>query len=150
MVQIPHNLNSFLIGIIISPPGACSPIGAKADAFLKKTNSGNTILILKQSFPSGPTAPRGKGKNFDFLFICFPVPAACGFWHRQGLKLAHFCQGYPRLEIAKIKGKNHNLILFATRSFPCFTKWHDLFYVNNKKIVPLELYNFLDYEALAY
>ena len=82
MVQIPHNLNSFLIGIIISPPGACSPIGAKADAFLKKTNSGNTILILKQSFPSGPTAPRGKGKNFDFLFICFPVPAACGCGHR--------------------------------------------------------------------
>jgi len=57
MVKIPSNLNSFLIGIIIS------------DGFLKKTNSGNIILIFKQSI-----------KNFDFLFFCF-------------LKLAHFCQG---------------------------------------------------------
>jgi len=120
MVKIPSNLNSFLTGIIIS------------DGFLKKTNSGNIILIFKQSV-----------KNFDFLFICF-------------FKLAHFCQGYPRLDITHLNGKIHYLILFQTRALPCFKYWHELFYVNNKKIVPSlgnkmgEFYNLLDYEALAY
>ena len=33
---------------------------------------------------------------------------------------------------------------------PCFTYWHNLFYVDKKKIIPLDLYNLLDYEALAY
>jgi LAGLIDADG DNA endonuclease family len=120
MVKIPSNLNSFLTGIIIS------------DGFLKKTNSGNIILIFKQSI-----------KNFDFLFTCF-------------LKLAHFCQGYPRLDFTHLNGKVHYLILFATRAYPCFIYWHELFYVNNKKIVPSvgnkvgEFYNLLDFEALAY
>jgi hypothetical protein len=30
------------------------------------------------------------------------------------------------------------------------TYWHNLFYVDKKKIIPLDLYNLLDYEALAY
>jgi hypothetical protein len=103
IVKIPNNLNSFLTGIIIS------------DGFLKKTNSGNIILIFKQSI-----------KNFDFLFTCF-------------LKLTHFCQGYPRLDISRLNNKVHYLILFATRAFPCFIYWHELFYVNNKKVVPSPL-----------
>lgn len=65
MVQVPYNLNSFFTGIILS------------DGYLKKSITGNTALIFKQSI-----------KNFDFLFTCF-------------LRLAHFCQGYPRLDPTK-------------------------------------------------
>jgi hypothetical protein len=42
------------------------------------------------------------------------------------------------------------MIVLTTRVYPCFTEWYNIFYVNNKKIVPLALYNMLDYEALAY
>jgi len=59
-------------------------------------------------------------------------------------------QGYPRLDTTTIKGKKHCTIVFATRVLPCFTYWHNLFYVDKKKIIPLDLYNLLDYEALAY
>lgn len=38
----------------------------------------------------------------------------------------------------------------VTRALPCFTKWYDIFYINNKKVLPLELYSLLDYEALAF
>jgi len=65
-------------------------------------------------------------------------------------KFSHFCQGYPRLDTTTIKGKKHCTIVFATRVLPCFTCWHNLFYVDKKKIIPLDLYNLLDYEALAY
>jgi len=40
--------------------------------------------------------------------------------------------------------------VFATRVLPCFTYQHNLFDVDKKKIVPLDLDNLLDYEALAY
>ena len=65
-------------------------------------------------------------------------------------KLSNFCQGYLIVGCTKVKGKIHYSVIFATRVYPCFTKLHVLFYVNNKKIVPLDLYNLLDYTALAY
>jgi hypothetical protein len=40
--------------------------------------------------------------------------------------------------------------MFATRSLPCFTKWYNIFYKNKTKIIPLDLYNYLDYEGLAH
>ena len=97
-----------------------------SDGHLFKNKAGNTLFSFKQTI-----------KRFDFFWIVF-------------LKFSHFCQGYPILDRTRINGKYYCLIVFATRVFPCFTKWYNLFYVNNKKIVPLELYNMLDYEALAY
>ena len=40
--------------------------------------------------------------------------------------------------------------MFATRVYPCFTEWYHLFYQEGKKVVPLDLYNMLTYEALAH
>lgn len=40
--------------------------------------------------------------------------------------------------------------MFATRVYPCLTEWYDIFYVEGKKRVPLDLYNLLTYEALAH
>jgi hypothetical protein len=114
MVQIPKNLDSLILGIILS------------DGHLFKNKAGNTLLSFKQTI-----------KRFDFLWLIF-------------LKFSHFCQGYPRLDFSRLNGKYYCLIYFATRVYPCFTEWHNMFYVNNKKIVPLDLYNMLDYEALAY
>lgn len=114
MVNIPTNLKSVILGILLS------------DGHLFKNKLGNTLFSFKQSI-----------KRFDFTWTLF-------------LKFSHFCQGYPRLDYTKINGKPYTLIYFATRVYPCFTEFYNMFYINNKKIVPLELYNLLDYEALAY
>jgi hypothetical protein len=66
------------------------------------------------------------------------------------LKLSHYCQGYPILDTTRINGKLFVGIKLVTRVYPCFTYWHNILYVNKKKIVPLDLYNLLTYEALAY
>ena len=65
-------------------------------------------------------------------------------------KLSHYCSRYPSITTTNLKGKIFKGIVMTTRVYPCFTEWHNIFYVNNKKIVPLDLYNLLTYEALAY
>lgn len=97
-----------------------------SDGHLFINKSGNTLLTLKQSI-----------KNFEFLWNIFNI-------------LSYYCQRYPKLDSTLINGKLFFGIKFATRVYPCFTKWHNIFYVKKIKIVPLDLYNLLTYEALAY
>ena len=84
--------------------------------------AGNTLFGFKQSL-----------KNSEFFFLVFS-------------KFSHFCSRYPKT----IRDKKFTGLQFATRVFPCFTEWYNIFYINKKKIVPLELYNMLTYEALAF
>jgi len=114
IINIPINLNSIILGIILS------------DGHLFKNKANNTLFSFKQTID-----------RFDYFWSVFN-------------KFSHFCQGYPRLDTTTIKGKKHCTIVFATRVLPCFTYWHNLFYVDKNKIIPLDLYNLLDYEALAY
>jgi hypothetical protein len=97
-----------------------------SDGWLFINKSGNTLLAFKQSMD-----------KLDYFFHVFN-------------KLSHYCSANPRLTTTKINGKKFTGIVFATRVFPCFTEWYNVFYINKKKRVPLDLYNFLTYEALAY
>lgn len=65
-------------------------------------------------------------------------------------KLNHYCSRYHIITSSRLKGKIFKGVQMVTRVYPCFTKWHSIFYVNNKKVVPVDLYNMLTYEALAY
>ena len=114
MVQIPSDLQSIILGILLS------------DGHLWINKAGNTLLSFKQSL----------GHIEFFLFV----------YH----KFIHYCSSYPRLDKTTINGKKHVSIFFATRVLPCFTEWYEMFYINKTKIVPLDLYNLLTYEALAY
>jgi hypothetical protein len=70
--------------------------------------------------------------------------------------LSHYCSNYPNLSRTTLKSKStklnkiHTGIYFVTRSYPVLTKWHNIFYKDKKKIVPLDIYNLLTYEALAH
>ena len=97
-----------------------------SDGWLYINKSGNTLLGFKQSI-----------NKSEFFFSVFN-------------KFSHYCSAYPILTSTTIKGNKFVGIQFATRVFPCFTEWYNIFYKNNKKIVPLDLYNLLTYEALAY
>jgi hypothetical protein len=95
-----------------------------SDGWLYKNKSSKTLLALKQV-------------NFEYLWFVY-------------IKLSHYCRSLPRTTITHINGKNFTGIMFATRVYPCFTEWYDMFYSNGTKIVPLNLYNLLTYEALAH
>jgi hypothetical protein len=97
-----------------------------SDGYLFINKSGNTLLSLKQSI-----------KNFEFLWNLFNT-------------LSHYCQGYPKLDTMIINNKIFVSIKFTTRVYPCLTEIYNIFYVNKTKIVPLDLYNLLTYESLAY
>jgi LAGLIDADG DNA endonuclease family len=57
--------------------------------------------------------------------------------------LSNYCSSPPRL--TKILA-----LQFFTRSLPCFTALHSLFYVNKVKVLPNDIYNMLTPEALAH
>jgi len=44
---------------------------------------------------------------------------------------------------------SHNSYYFVTYSLPCLNKFHDLFYVNGKKVVPINIADYLNPRALA-
>ena len=97
-----------------------------SDGWLFINKAGNILLAFKQTI-----------NKLEYFFYVFN-------------KLSHYCSANPRLTSTHINGKIFNGIVFATRSYPCFTEWYNIFYVNKKKILPLNLYNMLTYEALAH
>jgi hypothetical protein len=122
--KIPVHFSSIILGVLLS------------DGWLYKNKSSKTLLALKQ-------------QNFEYLWFVYT-------------KLFHYCRSLPKITSTKINGKKFYAVMFATRVYPCFTEWYNIFYhesclnysakqgVNNKKIVPLDLYNLLTYEALAH
>ena len=95
-----------------------------SDGWLYKIKSGKTLLALKQT-------------NFEYLWLVYT-------------KLSHYCRSLPLTTKTFINGKRFNSVMFATRVYPCFTEWYNIFYKEGKKVVPLDLYNMLTYEALAH
>lgn len=63
--------------------------------------------------------------------------------------LSHYCNG-PRL-ITNIRAdKRYYGLEFSTRSLPCFTELHSLFYSQGAKIIPYNIYDLLTPVALAH
>ena len=95
-----------------------------SDGWLYKNKTGKTLFALKQT-------------NFEYLWLVYS-------------KMSHYCRSMPRITKTNINGKIFSCFMFATRVYPCFTEWHNIFYQEGTKIVPLDLYNMLTYEALAH
>jgi hypothetical protein len=58
-------------------------------------------------------------------------------------KLNHYCSKVPYKTRTIVNKKEHIGLGFTTRSLPCITKLYDIFYINNKKIIPSNLYDLL-------
>lgn len=65
-------------------------------------------------------------------------------------ELSHYCSSYPYYAESKRSGKVFYNLGFFTRGLPCFTELYPLFYINNVKIVPKDIYNLLTPVALAH
>lgn len=97
-----------------------------SDAWLFRKSNGSVLFGFKQSL-----------RNFAYFWFIFTY-------------FSHQCSSLPCLTITHLKGKVYYGIQFATRVYPFFTPWYNLFYPCSIKVVPLELYYQLDYEALAH
>lgn len=71
------------------------------------------------------------------------------FWYVFNI-LSHYCSSYPILNSSVRNNKRNVALLLQTRSLPCFTKLHLLFYNKNIKIIPNDIFNLLDPIALAH
>ena len=64
--------------------------------------------------------------------------------------LSHYCSSFPSLRIRKVFGKEWYSLQFFTRSLPCFTLLHTLFYNNGIKVIPEIIFDLLTPLALAH
>jgi len=97
-----------------------------SDGWLQINKVGNTRFFFKQSMD-----------KLEYFFYIFN-------------KLSHYCSIYPYLTQTTLNSKIFKGISFTTRTYPCFTELYQMFYNKNIKIVPLNLYELLTYESLAY
>lgn len=97
-----------------------------SDAWLAINKSGNTRFAFKQSISNS-------------LFVLFVFN-----------RLNHFCSDYPSITKTNLKNNNFKGICLITRFYPCLTEIYNMFYVNKVKVVPLNLYEIIDYEFLAF
>jgi hypothetical protein len=61
-----------------------------------------------------------------------------------------YCKMSPRIYNEAKKSKVHQSIVFDTLTYPAFNYYHELFYRDNKKIVPLNIQELLTPRGLAY
>lgn len=74
--------------------------------------------------------------------------------------LSHYCSSYPHFVIGQRNNKKNYGLQFFTKALSCFTLWPEargrraelyyLFYLNNKKRIPDDIYNLLTPIALAH
>lgn len=93
--------------------------------FASKTNK-NALLGFKQSL-----------SHSQYVLFVFNI-------------LAHYCSSSPRLTSGIRAGNRFYGLEFFTRSMPCLTELHSLFYLNGIKIIPHNIYELLTPVALAY
>ena len=90
-----------------------------SDANLSKSNKGEARLQFKQTI-----------KHIGYFYFVF-------------FKLSHYCSKGPYTTRTTVQIKEHIGLGFTTRSLPCITELYNIFYVNNKKIIPYELFDLM-------
>jgi hypothetical protein len=102
-------------------------------------------LLLSDAWVSFASATSKNARiGFKQGMINFPY-----FWH-VFILLSHYCSSYPQLTSSVRNNKRSFGLQLQTRSLPCFTQFHYLFYINGVKIVPKDIYNLLTPIALAH
>lgn len=64
--------------------------------------------------------------------------------------LSHYCSSAPCLTSSVRNGKINYGVQIFTRSLPCFTELHSLFYIQKIKVIPVNIYDLLTPVALAH
>jgi hypothetical protein len=75
--------------------------------------------------------------HFEYLLFVFNL-------------LSHYCSSFPHSTTRVRAGTRVYDLQFFTRSMPCLTELHSLFYPNGVKIIPNNIYDLLTPAALAH
>lgn len=70
-------------------------------------------------------------------------------WHLFTL-LSPLCSSVPYLSVTRKRGKLFYALTIQTRAYPCLNELYTMFIVDNKKVVPYNIYNLLTPIALAH
>lgn len=76
-------------------------------------------------------------KNSHYIFKVFNL-------------ISHYCISYPIIINTRVNRKKFYGIEIISRSLPCFRDFYNKFYFKGRKIIPNDLYDFLNYEGLAH
>jgi heme/copper-type cytochrome/quinol oxidase subunit 1 len=97
-----------------------------SDAWMQVEKGGLPRLFFKQSLA-----------HFGYLWFVFCL-------------LSHYCAAYPRFIRTRLNGRYFYAVGFHTRNLPCLIDIYNWFYVDGVKVVPNNLFNFMNYELLAH
>jgi hypothetical protein len=90
-----------------------------SDANISKSYKGDARLQFKQTI-----------NHIEYFYFIFS-------------KLSHYCSKGPYTTRTIVHKKEHIGLGFTTRTLSCITELYDIFYVDNKKIVPSNLFDLL-------
>ena len=124
LVYMPYNIYSIIVGILLS------------DGWVEKENiNANARFRFKQAL-----------SRADYVIYLFLV-------------LAYYCSSLPSLGLGQRNGKLTTGLQISTRRYrlartgggrPCFNELYNLFYNNNIKVIPYNIYDLLTPIALAH
>jgi len=98
-----------------------------SDGWIQYRKTWNPRIGFKQSI-----------KNFEYFWYVF-------------IQLSTLCSGYPWLVSNMKRGKLFYALEFNTRQLKCFNEIYTLFFSDYKiKVIKPELYDYLDYVAIAH
>jgi len=124
IVFFPSFVYSVIVGLILS------------DGHLQKGKlNKNARLAFGQSV-----------KHASFAIWIFNILA---HYLGPGLSQGQGCQSFPHLETLRVNGTIFYGIKFQTRTYPCFTELHSVWYLNRVKVIPSTIFDDLTPVALA-
>jgi hypothetical protein len=90
-----------------------------SDANISRSNEGDARLQFKQTI-----------KHIGYFYFVF-------------FKLSHYCSKGPYTTRTFLQKKEHLGLGFTTRTLPCITELYTMFYIDNKKVIPSNLFDLL-------
>ena len=143
MINIPNNILSPLIGILLSDGSITvssirSPRRGKRSQDISPICNAYGATACRSIYKGGGRFRFKQSINkIEYVYNVFSI-------------LSHYCSSYPHFVKTRVNRKDFYGIEIVTRSLPCFSELHNKFYLHGKKIIPCDLYDILTYEGLAH
>jgi hypothetical protein len=143
MINIPNNILSPLIGILLSDGSITvssirSPRRGKRNQDISPICNADGATACRSIYKGGGRFRFKQSINkIEYIYNVFSI-------------LSHYCSSYPHFVKTRVNRKDFYGIEIVTRSLSCFSELHNKFYLHGKKIIPCDLYDILTYEGLAY
>lgn len=139
MIHIPNNILYILIGVILTDGNIEYKSNKNIDKSIFNKDKSEPLKYIDGIITKHNCRFRFKQSKKHSEYV----------WYLYN-KLSHYCIRPPYIKIDKIKGKSFIAIEFYTMALPCFSLLRYKFYDHRIKIIPNDIYDYLNYESLAH